>query len=333
MRRREFISFLASGAAALPRTARAQQGTRVPRVGVLRVIASDNPFKDIPQAIFTKALQELGWTNGDNIQIDYRRAEPNDGAQIEAFAKELLSLKPNVVLAHTARAVASFQRQTKDIPIVFVTVNDPVVSGFVANLSHPGGNITGFSNFEPTLVGKYIEILKEIMPRMTTVSEMYFPDNSDRFAITHPVLEAAARYSGVELIPAPVRNDSDIERSIAALGDKPTNGLVVAGEPFFSGKHNLDLIVSLTKRRRVPTISSFRLFAVAGILISYGHDLDEQTRQAAAYIDRILKGATPSDLPVQLPTKYETIINLKTAKAIGLTIPPTLLTRADEVIE
>jgi len=305
----------------------------MPRVGVLRVIPGDNPQPESPQATFKKALQALGWTDGSNIRIDYRRAEPKDVAQIEIFAKELLSLNPDVILAHTSRAVAEFQRATKEIPIVFVSVNDPVVSGFVTNLSHPGGNITGFSNFEPTLVGKYIEILKEILPGMSAVSEMYYPDNTDRFRITHPILEAAARYHGVELIPAPVRNDADIEHAISTLGDKPTKGLIVAGEPFFGGRHNLDLIVSLTTRYHVPTVTTFRLFAAAGILTSYGIDLAEQNRQAAGFVDRILKGAHPGDLPVQLPTKFEMVINIKTAKAMGLTIPPTLLARADEVIE
>lgn len=333
MQRREFISLIGGAATALPMAARAQQGSRKPRLGVLRVIAGDNQRAIALQDIFKKALQELGWIDGSNIQIDYRRAEPNDGAQIETFAKDLLSLKPDVILAHTALAVAAFQRETKDIPIVFVTVNDPVLSGFVANLSHPGGNITGFSNFEPALVGKYIEILKEIMPGMTAALELYFAGNPDRFMGTHPFLEAAARYHAVELITAPVRDDADIERVISSLGDKPTTGLIVAGEPFFSGQHRLDLLVSLTTRYHVPTISSFRYFVTAGILVSYGHDLDEQNRQAAGYIDRILKGANPADLPVQLPTKFQMAINLKAAKAMGLTVPLTLLAAADEVIE
>jgi putative ABC transport system substrate-binding protein len=252
---------------------------------------------------------------------------------MEAFAKELLSLKPDVILAHTARVVAEFQRKTKNIPVVFVSVTDPVASGFVASMSHPGGNITGFSNFEPTLVSKHIEILKEILPGMTAVSEMFYPDNPDRHAITHPILEAAAQYHGVELISAPVRNDSDIDRAISGLGDHSTKGLIVAGEPFFGSQHNLDLIVQLTTRYRVPTVYSFRFSVEAGGLISYGNDLIEQFGKAAGYIDRILKGADPADLPVQAPIKFELVINLKTAKALGLEIPPTLLARADEIIE
>ena len=203
MRRRQFLGVV-SGAAVWPVAARAQQVTRTPRVGVLRVMPNDNRLVNPSQAAFEKALQEFGWAAGSNIQIDYRRAEPNDFAQMEAFAKGLLSLKPDVILAHTARVVAEFQRKTKNIPIVFVSVTDPVASGFVASMSYPGGNITGFSNFEPTLVSKHIEILKEISPGMTAVSEMFYPDNPDRHTITHPILEAAAQYHGVELISAPV---------------------------------------------------------------------------------------------------------------------------------
>jgi putative ABC transport system substrate-binding protein len=317
----------------LPLAARAQQGNRVLRVGVLRVGMGDSPLLSATLAAFRKAIQELGWTDGSNIRIDYRRASPNDVGQIPAMATELLSLKPDVILAHTQLVVAAFQRETKNIPIVFVSITDPVASGFVQSLSHPGGNITGFSNFEPTLVGKYIEILKEMMPGMTAVSEMFYADNPDRFKITHPLLEAAARRHAVELISTPVRNDSDIDRAISGLGDSPTKGLVIAGEPFFGTRHNLDFIVSLTTRYRVPTVYSFRFFVEAGGLISYGNDLIEQYRQAAAYIDRILKGANPADLPVQAPTKFQMVINLKTAKSMGLTIPSTLLARADEVIE
>jgi putative tryptophan/tyrosine transport system substrate-binding protein len=328
MKRREFMT-LVGGAASLPLAARAQQGNRMPRVGVLRVGMEDSPLLPVALAAFKKALQELGWTDGSNIRIDYRMASPNDVAQIPVIARELLSLKPDVILAQTPWAVAAFQHETKDIPIVFVYITDPVASGFVQSLSHPGGNITGFSNFEPTLVGKYIEILKEIMPGMIAVSEMYYADNQERFRITHPLLEAAARYHAVELITAPVRNDSDIDRAISSLGDNSTKGLIVSGEPFFATQHNLDLIVYLTTRYRVPAVYSFRPFVEAGGLISYGNDLIEQTRQAAAYIDRILKGASPADLPVQAPTKFEMVINLKTAKAMGLTIPPMLLARAD----
>jgi putative tryptophan/tyrosine transport system substrate-binding protein len=308
---------------------RAQQGARMPRIGVLVGGERANSV-DVP--VFTKALQDVGWIGGTNIQIDYRWAE-NDVGQMQALATEIVSLKPDVILAVNTAVVAAFQRQTKNISIVFVAVTDPVASGFVASLSHPGGNITGFSNFEPTLAGKYIEILKEISPGMTAVSDMFNPDaNPANLTSVYPILEASARHHAVELISAPVRNSSDIERVISSLGDRPKVGLIIAGEPFFSG-HNLDLIISLTTRYRVPTVYPFRRFVAAGGLVAYGNTLEDQFRQAAGYIDRILKGASPADLPVQAPSKFEMVINLKTAKALGLEIPPTLLARADEVIE
>jgi putative ABC transport system substrate-binding protein len=215
MKRREFMT-LVGGAASLPLAARAQQGNRMPRVGVLRVGTGDSPLVSATLAAFKKAIQELGWTDGGNIRIDYRMASPNDVAQIPVIARVLLSLKPDVILAHTQLVVAAFQRETKNIPIVFVAITDPVASGFVQSLSHPGGNITGFSNFEPTLVGKYIEILADIIPGMTAVSAMFYADNADRFMITRPFLEAAARHHAVELMLAPVRNDSDIDRAISS---------------------------------------------------------------------------------------------------------------------
>jgi putative ABC transport system substrate-binding protein len=327
MKRREFIT-LVGGAASLPLAARAQQGNRMPRVCMLGV---DGPMASVARATFKKALQELGWTDGSNIRIDDRALPANDIDQMRASAKELVSLNPDAILVGGARSVAALQHETKSIPIVFVAVTDPVASGLVASLSHPGGNITGFSNFEPTLVGKQLEILKEIMPGITAVSDMFYADNLDRFRITHPLLEAAARYYAVELMTAPVGNNADIERVISSLGNKPTTGLVVAGEPFMGTR--LDLITSLTIRYRVPAGYSFRYYAEGGGLISLGNDLIEEFRRAAGYIDRILKKANPADLPVQLPTKFEMVINLKTAKAMGLTMPTTLITRADEVIE
>ena len=327
MRRREFIG-LVGGAAAWPLVAQAQ-AIRMPRLGVLA-----QPRKgQVPGAweAFTDTLRQLGWSDGNNIQIIDHWAS-NDTAQVHVLATELLSLKPDVIFAVNILAVAALQRETKTIPIVFVSVTDPVASGFVASLSHPGGNITGFSNFEPTLVGKHIELLKEIAPGITTVSDMFNPDNNPApLSSVYQVLESAARNQNVELIPAPVRNDADIERVISSLGDKPTNGLMIAGEPFLLVR--LDLITSLTTRYRVVSICPFRLFVERGCLISYGNDLVEQFGKAATYVDRILKGANPADLPVQAPTKFEMVINLKTARATGLTIPATLLARADEVIE
>lgn len=327
MRRRDFIG-LVGGAAASPLVARAQ-ATRKPLLGVLA-----QPQKgQVPGSweAFTDTLRQLGWSDGNNIQIVDHWAS-NDASRIRALATELLSLKPDVIFAVNTLVVSTLQRETKTIPIVFVSVTDPVASGFVASLSHPGGNITGFSNFEPTLVGKHIELLKEIAPATTTVTDIFNPDNNPgHLSSVYPVLEDAARNQAVELIPAPVRNDADIERAISNLGDKSTNGLMIAGEPFLTAR--LDLITSLATRYRIVSICPFRLFVERGCLISYGNDLVEQFGKAATYVDRILKGTSPADLPVQAPTKFEMVINLKTAKAMGLTIPPTLLARADGVIE
>jgi putative tryptophan/tyrosine transport system substrate-binding protein len=328
MKRREFIT-LVGGTALLPLSLRAQQPDRIYRIGVL-TLGTNGELSAQQRAVFTKTLMELGWTEGKNIQIDQRWAA-NDVARIPALARELLSLKPDVILVQGTPTVATLQRETKTTPIIFVSVTDPVLSGAVASLSHPGGNVTGFSNFEPTLAGKYVEILKEITPGMTAVVVMSNPDNFANF-ITRS-LEAAARYHGVELVSAPARDASEIEGVISGLGDKPTTGLFVSGDPLFGSGANLALTVSLAIRYRVRAVYSFRHFVEAGGLISYGNDLVEQYRQAAAYVDRILRGANPADLPVQAPTKFEMVINLKTARTMGLTIPPTLLARADEVIE
>jgi putative tryptophan/tyrosine transport system substrate-binding protein len=327
MRRREFIAVVA-GTVAWPLPVRAQQSGGVRRLGVL-FAGTHSDLNDQQIAAFTKSLQQLGWREGQNIRIDYRWAA-NDVAQLQWLARELLSLKPDVFLAITTAAVEAVQRETSTTPIVFVAVTDPVISGFVASMSHPGGNITGFSNFEPSLAGKYVEILKGVIPDITEVVMMSSSYNPARL-ILRPLLEAAGRYHNVELIPAEVRNDSDIERVVSGLGDKPLTGLFVLGEPFLSER--LPLVVSLTIRHRVRSVSSFRYFPAAGGLISYGNDLFDQYRQAAPYVDRLLKGESTSNLPVQAPTKFELVINLKTAKAIGASIPPSLLAAADEVIE
>jgi putative ABC transport system substrate-binding protein len=331
MRRRQFIALVGGAVVAWPLAARAQQGARMPRIGVLFAARAGKDTASVFIEAFTKSLLQLGWVDGQNIKIDYRFAG-YDVAQAQALARELVNLKPDLILAINTLVVAALQRETKSIPIVFVAVTDPVASGFVASLSHPGGNITGFSNFDPTLVAKHIEILKEISPGITTVLDMFNPDtNLAYLASIYPVVEAAARYHGVEHVAAAVRSDADIERVISGIRDKSATGLIVAGEPFF--RDRLDLITSLTTRYRIPSVFAFRNFAEAGGLSSYGSDLFEQYRQAAVYIDRIMKGANPADLPVQLPTKFEMVINLKTAKAMGLAMPPALLARADEVIE
>jgi putative tryptophan/tyrosine transport system substrate-binding protein len=331
MKRREFIAALGGAAAAWPLAARAQQSAGMPRMGVLLANAKEHPLTAPSVAAFTKALQELGWTDGQNVQIDYRWAA-SDVERMRVFAKELVSLQPSVIMGQSTPVVVALKRETGTIPIVFISIAEPVKSGLVASLSHPGGNITGFSNFEPSLAGKWIEILKDIVPRMTRTANMFYPDTSGLRVFEQP-LEIAARSLAVELIAAPARREADIERIIAGLADDPTIGLIIAGDPFFGAKHTLDLVVSLTARYRVPAIFPFRFFPATGGLVSYGNDLLDQYRQAPTYIDRILKGANPAELPVQMPTRFELVINLKTAKAMGLEIPATLLARADEVIE
>jgi putative ABC transport system substrate-binding protein len=253
VKRREFMG-LVCGAAAWPAAASAQQSARMPRLGVL-VQGQKGQLPGNWEA-FTNTLRRLGWSDGDNIQIDYRFAE-NDPAKTHALAVELVSLKPDIIFAVNTLVVAELQHETRTIPIVFVSITDPVASGFVASLSHPGGNITGFSNSEPTFLGKHIEILKEIAPGITAASDMFNPDTNPAHLLgVYPVLEAAARHHAVELIPAPVRNDADIERVISSIGDKPTTGLIVAGEPFLNVR--LDLITSLTTRYRVVSVCPFR---------------------------------------------------------------------------
>jgi putative tryptophan/tyrosine transport system substrate-binding protein len=331
MKRREFIGIV-GGVAAWPLAARAQQPDRMRRIGVLFAGKNGDVNIDQRQAVFAKALNELGWTDGKTVQIDYRRAE-NDVGLMQSLAKELVSLKPDVIFAPTQQVVAAFQRETKTIPIVFVFVADPVASGFVESLSHPGGNITGFYNYDLTVLGKYVELLKEMSPGIAAVSVLFNPENIVAPGAVDAIYLEAGRYHAVEMISAPVRGDEDIERVIFGLGRKSAQGLVVLPDPLFTGPRTLNLITSLATRYRVPAVYSFRFFVAAGGLISYGNDLTEQVREAATYIDRLLRGAAASELPVQAPTKYELIINLRTAKEMGLTIPPTMLARADEVIE
>jgi putative tryptophan/tyrosine transport system substrate-binding protein len=331
MRRREFIGAL-GGVAAWPVVAQAQHAERVRRIGVLIANAEGDSQAQSGLARFTKALQELGWTDGRNIRIDYRwaAAEPE---RMQTFAKELVDLKPDLIVGQTTPVVAALQRETMTIPIVFIIVSDPVGSGFVASLPRPGGNITGFVNIESSLSGKWIELLKEIMPHVTRAVFMFNPETAPYFDYFLQPFKAAARTYAVEPIAAPVRTAADIERAIASIGDRPDTGLIVMPDVFTVTRSIRDQIISLAAHNHVPTIYPYRYMVTAGGLISYGIDTSDLYRRAADYVDRILKGAKPADLPVQLPTLFELAVNRKTAKALGLTIPPTLLARADEVIE
>jgi putative tryptophan/tyrosine transport system substrate-binding protein len=332
MQRREFISLIGGAATGWPLAAHAQLSGRMRRLGVLLGGSENDPQIVAGLAAFKTALQEQGWIDGRNIQIDYRFAAA-DVDRMHTLAKELVVLQPDLLMGQTTPVVAALQRETKTVPIVFIVVSDPVGSGFVASLPQPGGNITGFINIEASLSGKWIEILKEIMPRIGRAVLMFNPETAPYFAFYQQPFEAAAHLSRIETIAAPVHTTADIERVFESLGNRPDTGLVLPPDVFTATKFNLDLITSLAARTRQPTIYPYRYMVAAGGLISYGIDTVDLYRRASIYIDRILKGAKPADLPVQLPTKFELAINLKTAKALGIDIPATLLGRADEVIE
>ncbi len=331
MKRRAFITLL-GGTALWPLAAHAQQSGPMRQIGVMLGGAEGDPQIVEGLAAFKTALGEFGWIEGRNVQIDYRFAAA-DVDRMRVFAKELVALQPDVLVGHTTGVIAALKREAKAIPIVFVIVSDPVGSGFVESLPRPGGNITGFINIEASLSGKWIEMLKEIVPRIARAALMFNPDTAPYIAFYQQPFEAAARSKGIEPIAAPVRTAEDIARIFDSLGNRPDTGLVLPPDVFMSTKVNLDLVTSLAARTHLPTIYSYRYMVAAGGLISYGIDSVDLYRRAPAYVDRILKGVKPADLPVQLPTKFELAINLKTAKALGIDISPTLLARADEVIE
>jgi putative ABC transport system substrate-binding protein len=328
MKRREFITLL-GGAAAWPLAARAQQLERTRRIGVLIQVAEGDPQARIEIAAFLRALQELGWSEGRNLRVDTRWGG-GDADRIRKYAAELVALAPEVVLALGGTVVGTLQQASGTVPIVFVNVTDPVGRGYVASLAQPVGNATGFTSFEFGMGGKWLEALKEIAPRVTRAAVLRDP------AITAGIgylaaIHALAPSIGVQVIPVDVRTTSELERAVAAFARTPMGGLIVTADP--AAIVHREAIITLAARHRLPAIYPYRFFVTSGGLISYGLDNIEQYRLAAGYVDRILKGEKPSDLPVQAPTKYDLVINLKTAKALGLDVPPTLLARADEVIE
>jgi putative tryptophan/tyrosine transport system substrate-binding protein len=329
MRRREFIGLLGGAAAAWPLAARAQQAERMRRIGVLLPAAADDPEFQAWVGAFQQALALLGWTIGRNVRIDTRWAT-TDAAEIRRHAAELAALAPDVILAHGASTVGLLLQATRSVPIVFPIVSDPVGAGFVDSLARPGGNATGFLSFEYGLSAKWLELLKQIAPNVTRAAVLRdptIPAGIGQFG----ALQSAAPSFGVELSPFNVRDAGEIERAVAAFARSANGGLIVTSSA--SAIVYRDLIVTLAARHKLPAVYYERLFVAAGGLISYGPDQIDQYRQAAGYVDRILKGEKPADLPVQAPTKYETVINLKTARALGRDVPPTLLSRADEVIE
>ena len=330
MRRRDFIKVVTGSAMAWPLAAHAQQGERMRLIGVLMAWPESYPRAPSWLAAFRGALAKLGWTEGNNIRIELRwsAADPD---RIKTLAKELVNLRPDAIFSQTTPAITALARETQTIPIVFVLVSDPIDSGFAASLAHPSGNITGFTGNDPAIGGKWMELLKEIAPRTARVALLFNPAVAPQLNFYMPSIKSTALSVAVEMSPAPVHATEEIEGVIAAQARAPDGGLIVMPDSFTNA--NSDLIIALAARYKVPAIFNDPLQSESGGLIAYGTDFAELFRQAAEYIDQVLKGAKPGQLPIQQPTKYELSINLKTAKALGLTIPPSLFARADEVIE
>ncbi|MBV9533391.1 MAG: ABC transporter substrate-binding protein, partial [Bradyrhizobium sp.] len=318
-------------AATWPVTALAQEPDRVRRVGILMDTAETNSDGQARVTAFREVLRGLGWIEGRNIRIYYRWGG-GDVEQTRAYAAELASFSPDVIFAYAAAQLAPLSRETKSIPIIFVGASAPVEDGYVASYSHPGGNITGFTQYEPSMVGKWLATLKQVAPAILRVAVMVNPDTAAmRGKFYASAFESAAATLGVDPIEAQVHNASDIETAIASLAQRPGAALIVAPETFTTA--NREGIIALAARYRLPAIYGLRQFPISGGLISYGPDTIDTVRRAASYVDRVLRGEKPADLPVQTPTKFELVINLKTARSLGLTLPSTLLAIADEVIE
>jgi putative ABC transport system substrate-binding protein len=328
IRRREFVAGIGS-AAAWPVVARAQQGDRIRRIGLLMTGDENDPIAKAYVSAFAQALAGLDWTDGRNVRMDVRWGR-GDNNRIGALAQELVGLQPDIILTTTTPAIAAVQRETRTIPIVFVLVGDPVASGLVARLDRPTGNVTGFATFEPSMGGKWLELLSEIAPGLKRAAIMFNPHTAPVLFFM-PSFETAARSFKIAPIVAPVRSDVEIETAIVALAREPGGGFVVTGNAF-ANVHRA-LIISAAARNNIPAVYTASSLVRDGGLLSYGPDRVDIFRRAATYVDRILRGEKPGDLPVQFPTKYEMVVNLKTAKALGLTVPQSILLRADEVIE
>jgi ABC-type uncharacterized transport system substrate-binding protein len=329
MRRRQFISLLGGAAAAWPLASRAQQPERMRRVAVLLGLAADDPETQARHTAFVQGLQELGWTDGRNLRIDTRWGA-GDADRIRRYAAELVALAPDAILATGTTVVGPLQRATRTVPIVFVNVSDPVGAGLVASLAQPGGNATGFAALEYGFSGKWLELLKQIAPgvsRAAVVRDPALSSGSAQFG----AIQAVSPFLGMTVSPVDAREPGEIERAITAFASEANGGVVVTISS--ATIVHRERIITLAARHRLPAVFPYRLFVASGGLVSYGPDSIDSYRRAAGYIDRILKGEKPADLPVQAPTKYGLVINLKTAKALGLEVPPTLLARADEVIE
>jgi putative ABC transport system substrate-binding protein len=329
VKRREFITLL-GGAAAWPLAAKAQQAERMRRIGLLMLGDENDPVWKPGVSAFTQALADLGWTDGRNVRMDLRWYG-DDINRIRALAQELVALQPDIIVTASTPATVAVQRETRTIPIVFATVADPVASGIVARLDRPGGNVTGFANWEASLGGRWLELLSEMAPGLKRAAIMFNPDINPVSAYFMPSFETAARSLKVEAITAPVHDEVEIEAAIIALGRKPGGGLVVTADAFVVAHRAV--IILAAARNNVPGVYLLSEAARDGGLLSYGPDQVDNLRRPATYVDRILRGAKPGDLPVQFPTKFEMVVNLKTAKALGLTVPPSIMLRADEVIE
>ncbi|HEY1475570.1 MAG TPA: ABC transporter substrate-binding protein [Pseudolabrys sp.] len=330
MRRREFITLLGGTVAAWPFGVRAIQAEPMKQIGVLNPIAADDKEAAPRVTAFEQRLKELGWTPDRNIRINYRWTSGGQEA-LQILAKELVELKPDVLVANATTATGAFRAATSSIPIVFLNVTDPIGPGFVESLARPGGNVTGFTNFEFSLCGKWLEILKEISPRVTRVAGIYNPRTAPYFSTFWYQVELAAASVGIKPLEAPFSDAATIESMFAKLASEPNAGLLVM--PDISTLVHRDAIVSAAARHRLPAVYPYRFFASSGGLVSYGVDNVDQYRRTATYVDRILRGEKPADLPVQQPIKFELAINVKTAKALGLNVPPAMLAIADEVIE
>jgi putative tryptophan/tyrosine transport system substrate-binding protein len=326
MRRREFITLVGGAALTWPVAARAQQPELMRRIGVLMSFPKDNPEGRARIAAFLQELQQLGWIDGRNVKIEYRF----DTGDLRKAATELLTLSPEVILASATPATAALQQATRTVPIVFAQVADPISAGFVASLAKPGGNITGFTNFDYTMAAKWLELLKEIAPNVTRVGVIRDPTVTVSIGQL-AAINSVARSFGVEVSPLGGVDAKDIERTVTEFARGPNDGLIVSATPFTT--NNRDLIISLAAQHRLPAVYPFPFYVADGGLICYGPDSIEPYRQAAHYVNRILKGEKPSDLPVQAATKFELVINLKTAKALGLTVPNSVLSRANQILE
>ena len=329
MRRREFITLLGGAEVVWPLVARAQQGDRIRRIGVLMSLAADDKEGQARLNAFVQGLQELGWTEGRNLRIDTRWAA-GEGAQGRKYAAELVALAPDVILASGCSVVGPLLQATHTVPLIFTQTPDPVGAGFVDSLARPGGNATGFSAFDYSVGGKWLELLKQVAPGVTRVAVIRDPGTPQGIG-QFSAIQSLAPSLGLEVSPINARNAGEMERDIAAIARVPNSGLIVTGSTVAIDQRKL--IVTLASRYKLPAVYPLPFFATTGGLIAYGPDAIDPHRRAAAYVDRILKGEKPSDLPVQAPTKYELVINLKTAKALGLTVPRSLLDRVDEVIE